>query len=136
MYTYIDIDYRERDDCVYMHIYIYIYYHLVYMSRCLDVYEYVLNMFMHIYIYIYMSVCLDDVYMSLCLLGRGDDTVGNPHKAQFCQFELFELILLLKLNKQLPVEQFEATVSQSTVPSPPPSSIQQLSRDTSARCAT
>ena len=52
-------------------------------------------------------------------LGRGDDTVGNPHQAQITQFELFELILLLKLNKQLPVERFEATASQSTVPSPP-----------------
>ena len=28
-------------------------------------------------------------------------------------------ILLLKLDKQFPIEQFEATVSQSTVPSPP-----------------
>ena len=50
--------------------------------------------------------------------GRGDDTIGNPHRAQISQFELFELILLLKLDKQLPVERFEATVSQSTVPSP------------------
>ena len=32
--------------------------------------------------------------------GRGDDTVGNPHRTQICQFELFELILLLKLDKQ------------------------------------
>ena len=48
-------------------------------------------------------------------LGRGDDTVGNPHGAQF---ELFELILLFKFDKQFPVEQFEATVSQSAVPSP------------------
>ena len=53
------------------------------------------------------------------LFGRGDDTVGNPHRAQISQFELFELILSLKLDKQFPVEQFEATVSQSTVPSPP-----------------
>ena len=35
------------------------------------------------------------------------------------QFELFELILLLKLDKRLPVEQFQAAVSPSTVPSPP-----------------
>ena len=49
---------------------------------------------------------------------KGDDTVGNPHRAQISQFELFELILLFKLDKQFPVEQFEATVSQSTVPSP------------------
>ena len=52
-------------------------------------------------------------------LGRGDETVGNPHRAQISQFELFELILLLKLDKQFPIEQFEPTVSQSTVPSPP-----------------
>ena len=54
--------------------------------------------------------------------GRGDDTVGKPHRAQISQFELFELVLLLKLNKRFPVEQFEAAVSQSTVitvPSPP-----------------
>ena len=36
-------------------------------------------------------------------LGRGDDTVGNPHRAQISQFEFFEFIfLLLKLDKQLP----------------------------------
>ena len=57
--------------------------------------------------------------LSCALLGRGDDTVGNPHRAQIVQFELFELILLLTLAKQFPVERFEATVSQSTVPSPP-----------------
>ena len=51
--------------------------------------------------------------------GRGDDTVGNPHRAQISQFELFELILLLKQDKQFPVEQFEATVSQTTVRYPP-----------------
>ena len=52
-------------------------------------------------------------------IGGEDDAVGNPHRAQISQFEFFELILLLKLDKQFPVEQFEATVSQSTVPSPP-----------------
>ena len=52
--------------------------------------------------------------------GREDGAVGNPHRAQISRFELFELILLLKLDRQLPVEQFEAAVSQSTVPSPPP----------------
>ena len=40
-------------------------------------------------------------------------------RAQISQFEPFELILLLKLDKQFPVEQFEAAMSQSTVPSPP-----------------
>ena len=52
-------------------------------------------------------------------LGRGDDTVGNPRRAQTSQLELFELVLLLKLNKQLPVEHFGAAASQSTVPFPP-----------------
>ena len=45
-----------------------------------------------------------------------DDTVGNPHRAQISQSELFENILLLKLCQQLPVEQFEAAVLQSTLP--------------------
>ena len=40
-------------------------------------------------------------------------------RAQTDQFELFELILLLKLDKQFPVEQFEAAASQSAVPYPP-----------------
>ena len=44
--------------------------------------------------------------------------VGNPHRAQIYEFELFELILLLKFDKQIPVERFEAKVSQSTVPFP------------------
>ena len=51
--------------------------------------------------------------------GRGDDTVGNPHRAQIVQFELFKPFLLLKLDELFPVEQFEATVSQSAVPSTP-----------------
>ena len=41
--------------------------------------------------------------------GRRDDTVGNPHRAQISQFDFFELVLLLKLVKQYPVEQFEAS---------------------------
>ena len=53
-------------------------------------------------------------------LGRGDDTVGNPHRGQISQFELFEFLLFLTLDKRFPVERFEATVSQSTGPSPPP----------------
>ena len=55
--------------------------------------------------------------------GRGDDTVGNPHRAQTCKFELFELIILLKLDIQFSIEQFEPTLPQSTVSSPPLSSI-------------
>ena len=52
-------------------------------------------------------------------LGRGDDTVGDPHRAQIVQFDLFEFILLSKLGKQFSVEQFEAAVSQWAVPFPP-----------------
>ena len=51
-------------------------------------------------------------------LGRGDDTVGNPHRARIFKLELFERILLWRLFNYFPVEQFEATVSQSTVPPP------------------
>ena len=40
--------------------------------------------------------------------GRGDDAIGNPHRAQIFRFKFFELILLLKLDKRPPVEQFEA----------------------------
>ena len=39
------------------------------------------------------------------------------------QFELFELILLLKLDKQLPVERFEATVTIPVNSILPPSSL-------------
>ena len=44
---------------------------------------------MYIYIYIHTSI--------------------GAFGAQLSQFELFELVLLSKLDKQLPVEQFEAT---------------------------
>ena len=54
-----------------------------------------------------------------CISGGGDDTVGDPYRDEISQFELFELVLLLKLDNQFSVEQFEATGSQSTVPSPP-----------------
>ena len=50
---------------------------------------------------------------------RLDDTVKNPHRAQMYRFGFFELIPLLELDKRFPVEQFEAAVSQSTIPSPP-----------------
>ena len=51
---------------------------------------------------------------------KGDDTVGIPHRAQVSQFELFELILFLKLDDQFSIEHFEPTVSQSAISSPPP----------------
>ena len=52
--------------------------------------------------------------------GRGDDTVGHPHRAQIFRFELFELVLLLKLGT-VPCRAIRGNsiVSQSTVPSPP-----------------
>ena len=62
---------------------------------------------------------LDEVIAAY--LGRGDDTVGNPHRAQISQFEVFEFITLLKLDKQFSIEQSEAIVSQST--GPPPSRV-------------
>ena len=58
-------------------------------------------------------------YSAGCVcFGRGDDTAGNPHRAQISQFELFERVLLSKLDKQFPLELIEAAASQSTVPSP------------------
>jgi len=55
---------------------------------------------------------------------RVHDTVGSTHRARMYKFELFEFVLLLRsdkrfpIEKQLHVEQFEAAVSQSTVPFP------------------
>ena len=46
-----------------------------------------------------LTVCLTQLIDVRCdrrlhaVVGRGDDTVGNPHRAQIFQFELFELIL-------------------------------------------
>ena len=60
-----------------------------------------------------------DITEEVINLGRGEDTLGNPHQGQVSQSELCEFILSLKLDKQLSIEQFEATLSQSTVPSPP-----------------
>ena len=58
--------------------------------------------------------CLYDI-----VLRRGDDTVEHPHRAQICHFELFEFLLLLNVDKQFSIEQFEPTESQSTAASPP-----------------
>ena len=53
------------------------------------------------------------------LFGRGDDTVGNPHRAQICQFELLELILLLKLDTHSLSSNSRHSISvNSTVPPP------------------
>ena len=53
------------------------------------------------------------------MVGRGDGTVGNTHRAQICQIEFFELIIVLTLDKQVSIEQFEPTASQSTVSASP-----------------
>ena len=57
-------------------------------------------MCIYIYIYIYMHM----YYVYTYVFGRGDATFGNPRRAQISRFELFELILLLKLDKRFPVE--------------------------------
>ena len=49
-----------------------------------------------------------DLRVERRLFGRGDGTLGNPHRAQNYTFESFERILFLKLDKQLPGEQFES----------------------------
>ena len=76
------------------------------------------KVFIRLKVYIYISLSLY-IYIHTYTNGRGDDTVGNPHRAQISRFELFELILLSKLDRQFPVEPFEAGVSQSSVPFPP-----------------
>ena len=62
-----------------------------------------LSIYICIYIYIYVHI----------------DTVGSPRRAQNHQFELFQLIIRSKLDKRFPVEQFDPTVSPSTVLFPP-----------------
>ena len=53
------------------------------------------------------------------VFGRGDDTVGSPHRAQIYTFELFEFILLSNVDKQFSIEQVEPTA----VSSPPLSGL-------------
>ena len=50
--------------------------------------------------------------------GGGDDAVGSPPRAQISYFEFFELVIFLKADRRLSVEQFEATASQSRVSHP------------------
>ena len=83
-----------------------------------------LSLSIHIYIYIYICIHIFTyIHIHICNIllyyRKGDDTVGNPHRTRISQFDLFELILLLKLDKRFPGERFEATVSQSKFPSPP-----------------
>ena len=48
-----------------------------------------------IYIYIY-------IYIYVCTFGRGDDTVGNPHRAQHSQFELFRAYPHVEISQTAP----------------------------------
>ena len=67
---------------------------------------------MYIYIYIY---CGRVGFRQRTPGGR----LGNPHRAQMSQLELFELIILLEfVRQQIYIEQFEPTASQSTVSYP------------------
>ena len=59
------------------------------------------------------------VTMMIIIIGRGMIRWETLIELNVYQFELFELILLLKLDRRFPVQQFEPTVSQSAVPSPP-----------------
>ena len=92
---------------IYMYIYIYTY------------------MYIYIYIYIYYITAGEAVSFHR----KGGWYGWKPSSSSNFSFELFELnfsirvfelILLLKLDKRFPVEQFEATVaSQSAAPSTP-----------------
>ena len=93
----------------YIYIYIYKMYHM-YMCAFF---------FLHFWPKRYRPRPMPCLHAPAMMLDRKGGTVGNPHRAQNSQFELFELIPSLELDKRFPVEQFEATVSQSTVPSPP-----------------
>ena len=93
-----------------MYIYIYVYYIYRYIYFSISLY-----VCMYIYIYIYICYTYVNRYIAALLandgeclftVGGGDDTAGSPHRAQIPQFELFELILLLEINKQFPVEQY------------------------------
>ena len=50
------------------------------------------------------------------VIRMGDDTVGKPHRPQIYQFELFELILLSRLDKQSSSDSREQYLSQQCPP--------------------
>ena len=79
----------------------------------------IIIMFICIIIMIMFIISIIVVIIIIIMIDMGDGTVGNPHRAQNSQFELFELVLWSEFDRQLSVERFEATASQSTVPSPP-----------------
>ena len=119
MYTYMYV-------CIYIHTYIHTCL-CICICICICVYVYLylyISLSLYIYIYIYMrkSRCRLSGYFGPAGTQSFSEGVmirlENPRRARISQFELFELILSLKLDRQFRVEQFEATVSQSTVPSP------------------
>ena len=54
------------------------------------------------------------------IIGRGDDTVGNPHRARISRFEFFEPILLLNFDKRFTVPCRAIRGSSVSVSSTPP----------------
>ena len=109
---------------VYMCIYIYIY-----IERdviiAVYVYTYIYIMYIYIYIYIYripeppLHAMVPHSPFFLLLSEGGMIRLETLIELIFLNSSFSRSILLLKLGTQFPVEQFEATVSQSTVPSPP-----------------
>ena len=88
---------------------------------CIYIYTYLhIHLSLSLYIYIYIDRYRYRYRYRYRFRTRkgGDHAVGNPRRARIYQFELFELFLSSNIDKQLLVEQFEATVSQSTVRSP------------------
>ena len=142
MYVYV---YMYKCMCIY--ICIYIYFHI-----CIYVYNIYIYICIYIYIYIYAYTWARRPFLpppalaralpgapreyinsnsssssSSSSIGRGDDSVGNPYRAQISQFELLEHYPFvywdwtngsLSSNSRQ-VDRFEAAVSQSAVPSPP-----------------
>ena len=109
--------------CVYIYIYTYIHTYI-----CIYIYIYIYHVCIHIYIYTSFQggypegradLELDGAGIGDAGLRKGAGTVENPPRAQIVQFELFELIPLLKSDEQFSTDRFEPTVSRSTVPSPP-----------------
>ena len=113
---------------MYIHIYIYIHtyilnaYRYTYLSLSIYIYT---CMYIYIYIYTHISLAcllahsLAQLHAPLRVFRQGGRYGWKPSsssnlsirafRAQVPQFELFELVLFLKLDKQLPVEQFEAS---------------------------
>ena len=70
---------------------------------CIYIYIYIHNLYINVYVYRELDLLRDAVLGLVheedagevcgCSEGGGDDTVGDRHRAQISQFELFELIL-------------------------------------------